>query len=186
MCIRDRYAAIDRLKTISNFDGSAGLAVVLKKKNYLFVDGRYTIQAQLQSGKLFKIIQIHKFLPHKILKNLTLGFDPNLYTKQQLFGYFGKSLNLKQIDNNLIDEIYKKKNIKTKKFFSIKSDVVGESYKNKINRIRKILKSNKADYIYISAPENVAWTLNIRGSDNPNSPIPVSYTHLTLPTICSV
>ena len=103
------YAAIDRLKTISNFDGSAGLAVVLKKKNYLFVDGRYTIQAQLQSGKLFKIIEIHKFLPHKILKNLTLGFDPNLHTKHQLFGYFGKSLNLKQIDNNLIDEIYKKK-----------------------------------------------------------------------------
>ncbi|MFL2894469.1 MAG: M24 family metallopeptidase [Candidatus Pelagibacter sp.] len=166
------YAAIDRLKIISNFDGSAGLAIILKNKNYLFVDGRYTIQAQLQSGKLFKIIEIHKFLPHKILKNLTLGFDPNLHTKKQLFGYFGKSLNLKQIDNNLIDEIYKKKNVKTKKFFSLKSGVVGENYKNKINRIRKILKSNKADYILISAPENVAWTLNIRGSDNPNSPIP--------------
>jgi len=166
------YAAIDRLKIISNFDGSAGLTVVLKKKNYLFVDGRYTIQAQLQSGKLFKIIEIHKFLPHKILKNLTLGFDPNLHTKRQLFGYFGKSLNLKQIDNNLIDEIYKKKIVKTKKFFSLKSDIVGENYKNKINRIRKILKSSKADYIYISIPENVAWTLNIRGSDNPNSPIP--------------
>ena len=166
------YAAIDRLKIISGFDGSAGLAVVLKKKNYLFVDGRYTIQGQLQSGKLFKIIEIHKFLPHKILKNLTLGFDPNLHTKHQLFGYFGKSLNLKQIDNNLIDEIYKKKNVITKKFFSLKSNVVGENYKNKINRIRKILKLNKADYILISAPENVAWTLNIRGSDNPNSPIP--------------
>ncbi len=166
------YAGIDRLKIISNFDGSAGLAVVLKKKNYLFVDGRYTIQAQLQSGKLFKIIEIHKFLPHKILKNLTLGFDPNLHTKQQLNGYFGKSLNLKQIEINLIDEIYKKKNLKIKKFFSLKSNVVGENYKNKINRIRKILKSNEADYIYISAPENVAWALNIRGSDNPNSPIP--------------
>ena len=54
------YAAIDRLKTISNFDGSAGLAIVLKKKNYLFVDGRYTIQAQIQSGKLFKIIEIYQ------------------------------------------------------------------------------------------------------------------------------
>jgi len=166
------YAAIDRLKTISNFDGSAGLAIVLKKKNYLFVDGRYTIQAQIQSGKLFKIIEIHKFLPHKILKNLTLGFDPNLHTKRQLFAYFGKSLNLKQINNNLIDEIYKKKNVKLKKFFSLKNTVAGENYKNKINRIRKILKLNKADYVFISAPENVAWALNIRGSDNPNSPIP--------------
>ena len=103
------YAAIDRLKTISNFSGSAGLAVILKKKNYLFVDGRYTIQAHQQSGKQFKIIEIHKFLPHKIIKNLTLGFDPHLLTKKQLYGYFGKSLMLRQVNNNLIDEIYKKK-----------------------------------------------------------------------------
>ena len=39
----------DRLKFISNFSGSAGFAVILKNKNYLFVDGRYTIQSQIQS-----------------------------------------------------------------------------------------------------------------------------------------
>ena len=166
------YAVIDRLKIISNFSGSAGLAVILKKNNYLFVDGRYTIQAQQQSGKQFKIIEIHKFLPHSIIKNLTLGFDPNLLTKRQLYGYFGKFLELKQINNNLIDEIYKKRNPKAKKFFSLSSKVAGESFKSKINKIRNILKLNKTDYLFISAPENVAWVLNIRGSDNPNSPIP--------------
>ena len=36
----------DRLKKISNFTGSAGFAIILKKENYLFVDGRYTLQAQ--------------------------------------------------------------------------------------------------------------------------------------------
>ena len=166
------YAAIDRLKIISNFSGSAGLAVILKKNNYLFVDGRYTIQAQQQSGKQFKIIEIHKFLPHSIIKNLTLGFDPNLLTKRQLYGYFGKFLELKQINNNLIDEIYKKRKPKAKKFFSLSSNVTGESFKSKINKIRNILKLNKTDYLFVSAPENVAWVLNIRGSDNPNSPIP--------------
>ena len=166
------YAAIDRLKIISNFSGSAGLAVILKKNNYLFVDGRYTIQAQQQSGKQFKIIEIHKFLPHSLIKNLTLGFDPNLLTKRQLYGYFGKFLELKQINNNLIDEIYKKKSLKAKKFFSLSSKVTGKSFKSKINKIRNILKLNKTDYLFVSAPENVAWVLNIRGSDNPNSPIP--------------
>ena len=39
------YSEINRIKTISNFSGSAGIAVILKKKNYLFVDGRYTLQA---------------------------------------------------------------------------------------------------------------------------------------------
>ena len=43
----------DRLKFISNFSGSAGFAIILKKKNYLFVDGRYTIQSRIQSGKNF-------------------------------------------------------------------------------------------------------------------------------------
>ena len=166
------YAAIDRLKIISNFSGSAGLAVILKKNSYLFVDGRYTIQAQQQSGKQFKIIEIHKFLPRSVIKNLTLGFDPNLLTKRQLYGYFGKFLELKQINNNLIDEIYKKRNPKAKKFFSLSSKITGESFKSKINKIVNILKLNKTDYLFISAPENVAWVLNIRGSDNPNSPIP--------------
>ena len=166
------YATVDRLKIISSFSGSAGLAVILKKNNYLFVDGRYTIQAQLQSGKLFKIVEIHKLLPREILKNLKLGFDPNLHTKKQLFGYFGKSLILKQINNNLIDEIYRKKTTKIKKFFSLPCGIAGENFKSKINKIRNILSLNKIDYLFISAPENVAWVLNIRGADNPNSPIP--------------
>ena len=166
------YAVIDRLKIISNFSGSAGLAVVLRKNNYLFVDGRYTIQAQQQSGKQFKIIEIHKFLPHKIIKNLTLGFDPSLLTRKQLNIYFGNSLMLKQINKNLIDEIYKEKSSKTKTFFSLNNKVAGETFKSKLNKIRNILKLYKADYLFVSAPENVAWALNIRGSDNPNSPIP--------------
>ena len=46
------YAQIDRLKYISNFSGSAGYAILLKKKNYLFVDSRYTIQAELESKNI--------------------------------------------------------------------------------------------------------------------------------------
>ena len=45
----------DRLKFISNFSGSAGFAIILKDKNYLFVDGRYSIQGRIQSGKNFEI-----------------------------------------------------------------------------------------------------------------------------------
>ena len=166
------YAAEDRLKIISNFSGSAGLAIVLKKKSYLFVDGRYTIQAQQQSGKKFKIIEIHKFLPFKIIKNLKLGFDPSLFTRKQLNVYFNNSLILKPINKNLVDEIYKDKTSKNKIFFSLTNKVAGKTFQSKINNVKNILKRNKADYLFVSAPENVAWLLNIRGSDNPNSPIP--------------
>ena len=53
----------DRLKFISNFSGSAGFALILKNENYLFVDGRYTIQARIESGKNFKIITIPNKFP---------------------------------------------------------------------------------------------------------------------------
>ena len=50
-------SSTDRLKYISNFSGSAGFAIILKNKNYLFVDGRYTIQARNQSGKNLRSLQ---------------------------------------------------------------------------------------------------------------------------------
>ena len=78
----------DRLKFISNFSGSAGFAVILKNKNYLFVDGRYTIQAKRQSGKNFEIITIPKIFPKQVLKS-----------KKKLFWVMIQSCILK---NNLI------------------------------------------------------------------------------------
>ena len=166
------YAVKDRLKIISNFNGSAGLAIVMKERNYLFVDGRYTIQAKNQSGNQFKIIEIHKLLPKDILKNLRLGFDPSLFTKKNLNSKFGDSLKLIPIINNLIDEIYETKDSKRKLFYSLTNKSVGENHKSKINKISNILKKKKADYLFISSPENVAWLMNIRGYDNPTSPIP--------------
>ena len=48
----------DRLKFISNFSGSFGIALIFKKKNYLFVDGRYTLQAKIQNRKIFTIYNL--------------------------------------------------------------------------------------------------------------------------------
>ena len=64
------YSKVNRLKVISNFSGSAGLAIILKNKNYLFTDGRYTIQSQIESGKNFKIIGTEKLNNVVYLKNL--------------------------------------------------------------------------------------------------------------------
>ena len=59
-------ASEDNLKFISNFTGSAGFAVILKNKNYMFVDGRYNIQAGIQCGKQFQICTIPKEYPFDI------------------------------------------------------------------------------------------------------------------------
>ncbi len=168
------YSKINRLKIISNFSGSAGLAVVLKDKNYLFTDGRYTIQSEMESGKYFKIISYEKIINCNLFKNLKLGLDPKLFTHQQIKNYFLKHNKVKFLPNNLIDEIKTKKVLNNIPFFSLKDKIIGENSKSKINKIINYLKKNKADNLFVSAPENVAWILNIRGSDGPNSPVPNS------------
>ncbi len=168
------YSKLNRLEVISNFSGSAGLAIILKNKNYLFTDGRYTIQSKIESGKNFKIYGFEKLINCNLFKNLTLGIDPKLFTNTQIKNYFSKHNKIKYVEKNLIDEIKKQKEHTSIPFFSLDKKIVGESVNSKLNKITKYLKKNNADFIFISAPENVAWTLNIRGGDGPNSPIPNS------------
>ena len=166
------YTKNNRLKFISNFTGSAGYSVILKNKNYLFVDGRYTIQAQVESSNNFNIVDYNKIINCSLFKNLQLGIDPRLFTNLQIKKFFLKNNKIKIINSNLIDELSKNKKTYSKPFFSICNKITGENYKNKINKIQKFILKNNSDYIFITAPENVAWTLNIRGHDNPNRPIP--------------
>ncbi|MDB4613590.1 aminopeptidase P family protein [Candidatus Pelagibacter sp.] len=168
------YSKINRLKIISNFSGSAGLAIILKDKNYLFTDGRYTIQSEIESGKYFKIVSYEKIVNCNLFKNLKLGLDPKLFTHQQIKNYFLKNNKIKFLSNNLIDEIKLQKTFNGIPFFSLKDEIVGENHKSKINKIANYLKKNRADNLFVTAPENVAWILNIRGGDSPNSPVPNS------------
>ena len=79
----------------------------------------------------------------------------------------------RHVQRNLVDLIYvEKTNIKGRYFYSLNEQITGEKIYSKINKLFKILNKKKIDNIFISAPENVAWLLNLRGKDNPNSPMP--------------
>ena len=165
------YSSPDRLKLISNFDGSSGLAIILRDKNYLFVDGRYTIQAKFQSGKNFNIVEIHKKSPWKVLKHkIKIGYNPYCFTSLSLRRYFKNYFVLKPIYSDLI--IKSKQRETNKKFYFINDNVSGENSKSKINKVLKFLHKDKSDCLFVTAPENVAWLLNLRGKDSPHSPIP--------------
>ncbi len=169
----------DRLKYITGFSGSYGFSLILKKKNYLFVDGRYSLQADKQSGKFFKIITIHDKTYDKILnsRKLLIGFDPKLFTKQTL-KRFSKSRNfrLMPLKKNLIDKIWKRKiKFYNERFYNLPKESIDVSYKSKIKKVTSILKKSGTDFLLITASENNAWLLNIRGKDSKYSPIPNSY-----------
>ncbi len=166
------YSRKNRLKFISNFTGSAGYAVILKKKNYLFVDGRYTIQAGIESGKEFEIVDHFKIINTHIFKNLNLGIDPKIFTSDQVKKFFLKNNRITIISKNLIDYISRTQSKTDHPFYSLDKKITGETYIQRISKISNYLKKLRFEYLFITAPENIAWLLNIRGKDNPTSPIP--------------
>ena len=125
------FAKKDKLKTITGFDGSFGIAIILKKKNFLFVDGRYVEQAKIQAGKKFKILEIPKKLPYQILNpRLNLGFDPTVFTSRNLLYYFrNKGTKIIRLEDN-----YRS----TQNILNVASHLIS----NNENRLGKKLNSN--------------------------------------------
>ena len=74
-----------RLQWLTGFTGSAGVALILKDKAVIFVDGRYTLQVRNQTdGKIFTYADLISCPPSLWLeqntKGLNIGFDPWLHT----------------------------------------------------------------------------------------------------------
>ena len=163
------YSRINNLAKVTNFTGSAGFALILKKNNYLFVDGRYTLQAKKQSSKNFKIFEIPYTWPKNLIeiKNFRIGFDPKLFTENTLKKYFENKNKLVPVEFFFKN----KKKEKVSKLFQLDISVTGQNSFSKIIKVRKYMNKNKINYLYVSASENVNWLLNIRGKDLPNSPL---------------
>ena len=163
------YSKINNLARVTNFTGSAGFAIILKNTNYLFVDGRYTLQAKKQSGKNFKILEIPHIYPKDLsnMHNSKIGFNPKLFTKTILERYFENKNNLIPVEFNFKNKIDGNSN----KTFLLNKSTVGENSITKINKIKQFMNKKRINYLYVSASENVNWVLNIRGKDLPNSPL---------------
>ena len=150
------------IKLISNFDGSAGLAIILRDKIILLWKIYNTSKIDLVK---LNVVEIKK-VPWKVLKHrIKIGYNL-LFYKFKFKRYFKNYLCLYQSN----DLSVKKKT--DKKFYFIKDSVSGENSRSKIGKVLKFLHKDKSDCLFITAPENVAWLLNLRGKDNPHSPIP--------------
>ena len=169
------YSKTNYLKEITKFSGSAGFALILKNKNYLFVDGRYTLQANKQSGNKFTILEIPYTWPknifYKLNKKLNIGYDPKLFTYNNLYRYFENCRNLLPLNKSIFKTKKNNSFSKNYSFYVLKKNITGESSNLKIIRLTRSLKKKKINYLFVSASENVCWLLNIRGEDLPNSPI---------------
>ncbi len=164
-----------RLEWISNFSGSAGDIIISNKEAFLFVDGRYTIQASQEVNKKnFKIYNYSDLSPIDLLKNKkpkSIGIDGNTITYQRVANIkknLNKSVKIRNIDKNLIDQIW---NDKPKKKKSKPFTISGINVSVKVNYIKKYLHNSRADYYLITACDSIAWIFNIRAKDIKYSPL---------------
>ena len=170
-----------RLEWISNFSGSAGDVLILQKKAYLLVDGRYTIQASQEVNK--KCFHIFNYKDNSILnilsktsnKNLTIGFDGNIekFKKiKRLQNSLQRNFSFTAIKENLIDSIWKnrpKKIISTP--FKYHKIFHGENKLIKIKKILNHINKNKVDAYVSTSCDSICWLFNIRAQDLEYSPL---------------
>ncbi|ELW1645462.1 aminopeptidase P family protein [Enterobacter oligotrophicus] len=172
----------EKLAWLTGFDGSAGLALVLKDKALLFVDGRYQVQARVQVN--MDDIAIHHLhnepLAEWLLKNaeagMRIGFEALLMTNAEFTQLSATPCELVPLDLSPFDTLWTDRPAAPAGLIrEMPDDISGESSADKRQRVAEILAGKAADYLAITQPDNIAWLLNVRGSDISTSPVPLSF-----------
>ncbi len=167
-----------RLKYLTNFSGSNGLALITKTDNILFTDGRYLLQAKTELALDFQIIEYSEAnLLVYLARCRTIGFDPKLHTIKQIIHFITKQKNwqLKAVDQNLVDLLWKKKPETLNSIFIHDIMYTGQSIDFKVKNITQQLKQEDIDAIIITAPDSICWLLNLRGNSAIYTPIILGY-----------
>jgi Xaa-Pro aminopeptidase len=175
-----------RLAWLTGFTGSAGLAIVLKDKAAIFVDGRYTLQAAAEvDGRLFEHRHISDqpagpWIEASLKPGESLGYDPRLHTLGEVARYRAAAEKaggkLVPLDGNAIDAVWTDRPAPpTAPVVPHDIRFAGESAASKRARIAASLAEQGADAAALTAPDSIAWLLNIRGGDVPHTPLPLSF-----------
>jgi Xaa-Pro aminopeptidase len=161
---------LQRLKWLTEFTGSNGLAIITNGQNYLFTDGRYTTQAEKQlAGENFQIYDLKDF--EKIGGDMVIGYDPFIFTSKYLEHL--KYDNFTPVEPNLVDEIWERaREFKTKAALVLDAKYTARS---ETSKVRDVVSQLRADYILLTSPESICWLLNIRGEDVTYSPLIMCY-----------
>ena len=171
----------ERLKFISNFTGSAGIAIISVNPNFksaIFSDGRYQLQIKKEVDiKYYDAFNgAFKEVANTLIKNKhilkKIGIDPWLITIDQFAYLKDISNNLKFLENNLIDEIWFDRPIEIQnKIFELGTKYTGEDKESKIERLAATILENKFDFYILFNPMGLCWLLNIRAMDLKHTPV---------------
>lgn len=181
--VADRSA---RLKWLTGFSGSAGVAIVLRDRAFIFVDGRYTLQVRHEVDlDIFSIESLvdnppAAWLKDNLGKGARLGFDPWLHTISEVKALQASADKtgtiLVPLDRNPIDAIWKDQPeapVAPVELHPI--GFAGELAKDKLARLAAAIGKDGATHAVLTDPSSIAWAFNIRGGDVPHTPLALGF-----------
>ncbi|WP_421912356.1 aminopeptidase P family protein [Mesorhizobium sp.] len=181
--VADRSA---RLKWLTGFSGSAGVAIVLRDRAFVFVDGRYTLQVRHEVDlDIFSIESLvdnppAAWLRDNLGKGARLGFDPWLHTISEVKALQASADKtgtiLVPLDRNPIDTIWKDQPeapVAPVELHPIA--FAGELAKDKLARLAAAIGKDGATHAVLTDPSSIAWAFNIRGGDVPHTPLALGF-----------
>jgi len=176
----------ERLARLTGFNGSAGLAIVLKDEAAIFVDGRYTLQVRDEvDGQIFAPQAIATTNPEAWLRTRLkpgdrLAYDPWLHTPAQLEAYeqvcTDTESHLVAVRDNPIDALWTDRPAPPSSPLEILEPPFAPlTSKAKRERLGQDLQKAGADAAMIAAGDSLAWMFNIRADDVPFTPLVLAY-----------
>ena len=179
-------ASAQRLAWLTGFTGSAGLAIVLTQAASVFVDGRYTLQVETQvDGRLYQRCHISEeppaaWIAATLKPGEALGYDPRLHTLGEVERYRVAAEKaggrLAALAENPVDAVWvDRPPPPLAPVVPHALRFAGEAADSKRQRIAAGLAEAKAAAVVLTAPDSIAWLLNIRGGDVPHTPLPLGF-----------
>lgn len=177
---------------MSGFTGSAGTLIVLSKEAALWTDGRYFIQAAVQlAGSPITLMKsgqpgvptIAEYLCDKLEAKSVIGFDGRTVTS--LFvNKIAQKTDAKQITfaggEDLVDRVWTDRpDISTEPVWELDVAYAGISREGKLRDVREKMRKEQADVLLITALDEIAWLLNLRGNDIRYTPVFLAYMLVT-------
>src|SRR5215813_11040520 len=176
----------ERLAWLTGFTGSAGVAVVLQQAAAIFVDGRYTLQVTQQvDGSLFVARHLTEQPPEAwIAETLPaggkLGYDPRLHTPDGLESLRRAAARaggeLVACADNPLDAVWHDQ--PAPPIAPVRPHELRYTGRDSVDKRTSLgarLAGEKIDAAVLTAPDSLAWLLNIRGGDVPRTPLPLGF-----------
>ncbi|MBJ8680714.1 aminopeptidase P family protein [Citrobacter freundii] len=172
----------NKLAWLTGFSGSAGLALVLRDRALMFVDGRYQVQVRNEvSLDDFEIHHLHDepladYLQSHVAAGTRIGFEPMLMVNSQFEALSATHCELVPLEQDPFDQVWLDRPAAPCGIIrEMPIEISGESSTQKRARVVEQLAQHQADVLAITLPDNIAWLLNVRGSDLAMVPVPFSF-----------